>query len=129
MTRGATSVWMQPLGQCLRSVGLTGDRAQTRFRAMGGFVPERIVASFHGMPERTLKLGDPYHCQCMKTGRLLRETLGLAKDKFMVCFQSRFGNEEWLKPYLIDTMGELPAKGIKKVLVIAPGFADRKSVV
>jgi len=87
------------------------------------FEPDMIVASFHGVPKSYLLKGDPYHCQCMKTGRLLRETLGLSKDKFMVCFQSRFGNEEWLKPYLIDTMGELPAKGIKKVLVIAPGFA------
>lgn len=87
------------------------------------FEPDMIVASFHGVPKSYLLKGDPYHCQCMKTGRLLREALGLSKDKFMVCFQSRFGNEEWLKPYLIDTMGELPAKGIKKVLVIAPGFA------
>lgn len=86
------------------------------------FEPDMIVASFHGVPKSYLLKGDPYHCQCVKTGRLLRETLGLSKDKFMVCFQSRFGNEEWLKPYLIDTMGELPAKGIKKVLVIAPGF-------
>jgi ferrochelatase len=53
----------------------------------------------------------------------LREALQLPKEKFMVCFQSRFGNEEWLKPYLIDTMGELPEKGIKKVMVIAPGFS------
>lgn len=87
------------------------------------FEPDMIVASFHGVPKSYLLKGDPYHCQCMKTGRLLREKLGLSKDKFMVCFQSRFGNEEWLKPYLIDTMGELSAKGIKKVLVIAPGFA------
>jgi ferrochelatase len=83
-----------------------------------------IVASFHGVPKKYLLKGDPYHCQCMKTGRLLREELGLDKDKFMVCFQSRFGGDEWLKPYLIDTMGELPARGIKKVLVIAPGFAS-----
>ena len=87
------------------------------------FEPDMIVASFHGVPKSYLMKGDPYHCQCMKTGRLLREALGLTKDKFMVCFQSRFGTEEWLKPYLIDTMGELPAKGVKKVLVIAPGFA------
>ena len=87
------------------------------------FEPDMIVTSFHGVPESYLLKGDPYHCQCMKTGRLLREALQLPKEKFMVCFQSRFGNEEWLKPYLIDTMGELPEKGIKKVLVIAPGFA------
>jgi len=87
------------------------------------WTPDMIVASFHGVPRSYLLKGDPYHCQCMKTGRLLREALGLDKDRFMVCFQSRFGNEEWLKPYLIDTMGELPGRGIKKVLVIAPGFS------
>ena len=92
-------------------------------RAEIDFEPDMIVASFHGVPESYLLKGDPYHCQCMKTGRLLRESLQLPKEKFMVCFQSRFGNEEWLKPYLIDTMGELPAKGIKKVMVIAPGFS------
>ena len=93
-------------------------------RASLDFEPDMIVASFHGVPKKYLLKGDPYHCQCMKTGRLLREELGLDKDKFMVCFQSRFGGDEWLKPYLIDTMGELPARGIKKVLVIAPGFAS-----
>jgi ferrochelatase len=87
------------------------------------WTPDMIVTSFHGVPRSYLLKGDPYHCQCMKTGRLLREALELDKDRFMVCFQSRFGNEEWLKPYLIDTMGELPARGIKKVLVIAPGFS------
>lgn len=87
------------------------------------FEPDMLVASFHGVPEEYLLKGDPYHCQCLKTSRLLRETLGWEKDRFMTCFQSRFGTAEWLKPYLIDTMGELPAKGVKKVLVIAPGFS------
>jgi ferrochelatase len=87
------------------------------------FEPDMLVASFHGIPLEYLLKGDPYHCQCQKTGRLLREALGLDKDKFMVCFQSRFGPAEWLKPYLIDTMGELPGRGVKKVLVIAPGFS------
>lgn len=88
------------------------------------FTPDLVIASFHGVPKDYLLKGDPYHCQCMKTGRLLRETLKLEKDRFMVCFQSRFGKAEWLKPYLIDTMGELPARGIKKVLVLAPGFTS-----
>ena len=86
------------------------------------FTPDMIVTSFHGVPQEYLIKGDPYHCQCQKTGRLLREALGLDKDKFMVCFQSRFGNDPWLQPYLIDTMAELPKKGVKKILVIAPGF-------
>lgn len=87
------------------------------------FEPDMLVASYHGVPEEYLTKGDPYHCQCMKTSRLLREALGWEKDRFMTCFQSRFGPAEWLKPYLIDTMGELPKKGVKKVMVIAPGFA------
>ena len=99
-------------------------RSTRRQLAALDFEPEVIVASFHGIPQEYFDKGDPYHCQGMKTGRLLREELGLDKDKFMVCFQSRFGGDEWLKPYLIDTMGELPARGIKKVLVIAPGFAS-----
>ncbi|MBN9063665.1 MAG: ferrochelatase [Rhizobiales bacterium 65-9] len=88
------------------------------------FTPDMIVTSFHGVPKDYLLKGDPYHCQCVKTGRLLREALALEKDRFMVCFQSRFGNAEWLTPYLIDTMGELPARGVKKVLVVAPGFTS-----
>ena len=76
------------------------------------------------MPKRYLMQGDPYHCQCMKTGRLLRETLGLSKDKFMVCFQSRFGKAEWLQPYAQQTVEELPSKGVKKLLMITPGFAS-----
>lgn len=86
------------------------------------FEPDMIVASFHGVPLEYLQKGDPYHCQCVKTGRLLRETLGLPRETLMVCFQSRFGTAEWLKPYLIETMAELPTRGVKKVLVIAPGF-------
>src|SRR3954466_6899142 len=87
------------------------------------FRPDIILASFHGVPKDYLLKGDPYHCQCQKTGRLLRETLGWDKERFMVCFQSRFGGAEWLQPYLIEMMGELPKRGVKKVLVIAPGFA------
>jgi protoporphyrin/coproporphyrin ferrochelatase len=87
------------------------------------FTPDMIVASFHGVPKEYLLKGDPYHCQCQKTGRLLREALGWEKERWMTVFQSRFGKDEWLQPYLIDTMAELPQKGIKKVLVVAPGFS------
>ena len=69
--------------------------------------PNKLVMSFHGVPERTLQLGDPYHCECHKTARLLAEQLGLAKDRYKVTFQSRFGKAKWLEPYteptLIDT--------------------------
>ncbi len=74
------------------------------------FTPDMIVATFHGVPEEYLLKGDPYHCQCQKTGRLLREALGLPKDKFLTAFQSRFGNDPWIKPYLIEQMAELPKR-------------------
>ncbi|HEX5210856.1 MAG TPA: ferrochelatase [Pseudolabrys sp.] len=87
------------------------------------FKPDLIIASFHGMPEEYLKKGDPYHCQCAKTTRLLREKLGLG-DRLMMTFQSRFGTAEWLKPYTIDTVRELPGKGVKNLAVITPGFVS-----
>jgi protoporphyrin/coproporphyrin ferrochelatase len=87
------------------------------------FEPEVLIASFHGVPQRYLLKGDPYHCQCMKTGRLLRETLNWPKDRFRTTFQSRFGPEQWLKPYTDKTMEELAKSGVKRMAVIAPGFA------
>jgi len=85
--------------------------------------PELILASFHGLPESYFRAGDPYHCHCQKTARLLREALGLPENKLQVVFQSRFGKAEWLKPYAQDTIEGLPAKGVKKLVMIAPGFA------
>jgi protoporphyrin/coproporphyrin ferrochelatase len=87
------------------------------------FEPQAVIASFHGMPERTLRLGDPYHCHCQKTGRLLRERLGWPEDRLRVTFQSRFGRAEWLKPYTDATLGRLPGEGVTRVAVIAPGFS------
>jgi ferrochelatase len=84
------------------------------------FAPDLIVTSFHGMPLRTLEAGDPYHCQCQKTGRLLGEALGLPVK---VTFQSRFGRAEWLKPYTDDTLLNLPKEGVRKIAVVSPGFA------
>jgi ferrochelatase len=84
------------------------------------FVPEALVASFHGMPERTLHLGDPYHCHCRKTARLLSEALG---RELLVAFQSRFGRAKWLEPATDKVLAELPAKGVRRVAVLAPGFA------
>lgn len=85
------------------------------------FTPDLIIASFHGMPEAYRAKGDPYYCQCAETTRLLREKLGLG-DKLMLTFQSRFGWAEWLKPYTIDTVRALPARGVKNLAVITPGF-------
>jgi len=87
------------------------------------FKPDLIVASYHGMPEEYLHKGDPYYCQCAATTRLLRARLKLSEDKLMMSFQSRFGTAEWLKPYTDATMRELPARGVKNVAVIMPGFA------
>ena len=84
------------------------------------FEPERLLLSFHGMPVRTLELGDPYHCHCRKTARLLSEALGREVD---VAFQSKFGRAKWLEPATDATLAAYPGQGIKKVAVAAPGFS------
>lgn len=84
------------------------------------FVPDALMASFHSMPARTLTLGDPYHCQCQKTARLLSEALG---RPLVVSFQSRLGRAKWLEPATDATLAALPANGTKKIAVIAPGFS------
>ncbi|MDF0605422.1 ferrochelatase [Neisseriaceae bacterium TC5R-5] len=83
---------------------------------------DKLVMSFHGMPRFTLNKGDPYHCQCLKTGRLLAEALQLTTEQYIVCFQSRFGRAEWLKPYTSAVLTELGTQHIAKVDVICPGF-------
>lgn len=82
----------------------------------------KLVMSFHGMPHRTLLLGDPYHCQCLKTGRLLAERLGLDADAYQVTFQSRFGKARWLEPYTEPSLKALAKAGVKRVDVVCPGF-------
>lgn len=84
------------------------------------FAPDLLLASFHGMPRRTLDQGDPYHCQCRKTARLLGERLDLP---LRVSFQSRLGKAEWLKPYTDTTLAALPGEGVRKLAVISPGFS------
>ncbi|MBX2838745.1 MAG: ferrochelatase [Gammaproteobacteria bacterium] len=84
---------------------------------------ELLVTSYHGIPKRYLLNGDPYHCQCHQTTRLLAEELGLSKDQYRVVFQSRVGNEEWLKPYCDETMKALPADGIRAIDIISPAFS------
>ena len=86
--------------------------------------PDLILASFHGLPKRYLLEGDPYHCHCVKTARLMAAKAGLKPEELKVVFQSRFGTEEWLKPYAQDTIEELAQNGTKKVLMITPGFAS-----
>ncbi|KRA97229.1 ferrochelatase [Devosia sp. Root685] len=87
------------------------------------FEPDVVITSYHGMPVEYLQKGDPYHCQCHKTTRLVREYLGWPKEKLMVTFQSRFGPTEWLQPYTDKTLEALPGKGIKKVAILAPAFS------
>ena len=84
--------------------------------------PDHLVLSFHGLPRRTLELGDPYHCQCQKTARLLIAELGLEARQCTVTFQSRFGHAEWLKPYTADTLAALAREGKARVDVVCPGF-------
>jgi ferrochelatase len=83
---------------------------------------DKLVLSFHGVPERSLHLGDPYHCQCHKTARLLAAALGLGKDEVLVTFQSRFGKAKWLEPYTEPTLQRLASEGVKRVDVACPGF-------
>jgi ferrochelatase len=85
--------------------------------------PDLILASFHGLPKEYLDKGDPYHCQCLKTARLLRERLKLPAEKLQVVFQSRFGKAEWLQPYAQDTVEGLPARGVKNLVMMMPGFS------
>jgi ferrochelatase len=84
---------------------------------------DKLVMSFHGMPARTLQLGDPYHCECHKTARLLAQALGLTADQYLVTFQSRFGKAKWLEPYTEPTLKSLAGQGLKAVDLICPGFS------
>lgn len=84
---------------------------------------EHLVISFHGVPRRYLDMGDPYHCQCVKTGRLLAARLGLEDGTWSTTFQSRFGREEWLKPYTDASIRALGQRGLKRIDVVCPGFS------
>jgi ferrochelatase len=84
------------------------------------FEPDAILTSFHGMPQRTLELGDPYHCHCRKTARLLSEAMG---RELIVTFQSRFGRAKWLEPATDVTLAALPGQGIRKIAIVSPGFS------
>jgi ferrochelatase len=84
------------------------------------FAPERLLLSFHGMPQRTLELGDPYHCHCQKTARLVGERLAIPTD---IAFQSRFGRAKWLEPATGAILAGYPGKGVKRIAIAAPGFS------
>ena len=99
--------------------------AQSIERAYGALEnrPDVLVCSYHGVPERYLKEGDPYHCQCQKTTRLLKERLGWTDAEIVTTFQSRFGPEEWLKPYTVDEVARLAETGRRRIAVCAPAFS------
>jgi ferrochelatase len=84
--------------------------------------PDVLVMSFHGVPRYTLEKGDPYHCECLKSGRLIAAELGLSQEQYRISFQSRFGKAEWVKPYTTATLQELGQLGTKRVDVVCPGF-------
>ena len=86
--------------------------------------PERVLASFHGIPQSYFKNGDPYHCHCQKTARLVREKLGWSENRLMTTFQSRFGPEDWLQPYTDKTVEQLAKDGVRRIAVINPGFVS-----
>ena len=87
-------------------------------------LPDKLVMSFHGVPERTLHLGDPYHCESHKTARLLAERLGLRRDRYQLTFQSRFGKAKWLEPYTEPTLIALAQGGLGRVDLVCPGFTS-----
>jgi ferrochelatase len=86
--------------------------------------PEVVLTSFHGIPQSYFDKGDPYHCHCAKTRRLLRQKLGWSEERLVMTFQSRFGPEEWIKPYTDKTVEEMAKKGVKRLAIINPGFVS-----
>lgn len=101
-------------------IGALAQRIRTYWQEHGR--PDQLVLSFHGVPERALHLGDPYHCECLKTARLLTQELGLSKAQYRVTFQSRFGKAKWLEPSTEPTLVQLAQAGVKRVDVACPGF-------
>ena len=104
--------YIQALSARIRAYWLTHGR------------PDKLVMSFHGVPQRTLQLGDPYHCECHKTARLLADALALRRDEYQLTFQSRFGKAKWLEPYTEPTLIALAQAGVRRVDVVCPGFTS-----
>lgn len=87
-----------------------------------GYQPDKVLVSFHGIPDRYLRTGDPYRAHCERTAQLLAEAMNWTPDQYIVCFQSRFGPEEWLQPYTEDVIRELHSQGVQRPMVFSPGF-------
>jgi protoporphyrin/coproporphyrin ferrochelatase len=103
-------------------IGALAQRIESSWATNGR--PDKLLLSFHGVPKRTLALGDPYHCECLKTARLVGERLHLRPDDLVVTFQSRLGRAEWLQPYTEPTLVALAQQGVKRVDVACPGFTS-----
>jgi ferrochelatase len=101
-------------------IGALAERVRAFWQREGR--GDHLLMSFHGVPERTLHLGDPYHCECLKTARLLAQQLGLQRDQFSVSFQSRFGRAKWVEPSTDATLRKLAKQGVKHLQVVCPGF-------
>ena len=101
-------------------IEILSKRIQKSFDSQGK--PDKLVFSYHSIPKKYFDSGDPYHCLCQKTSRLIAEKLSLDEKDYITAFQSRFGPSEWLKPYTSETMKSLPKDGIKSVQVVSPGF-------
>jgi ferrochelatase len=105
-----------------RYIAALADSVKRHWKINGR--PEQLVMSFHGVPERTLQLGDPYHCECFKTARLLAHELGLGTAQYKVSFQSRLGRAKWLQPYTEPTVIAMAQSGVKRIDVICPAFTS-----
>ena len=101
-------------------IEILSKRIKKSFESQGK--PDKLVFSYHSIPKKYFDSGDPYHCLCQKTSRLIAENLSLDEEDYITAFQSRFGPSEWLKPYTSETMKSLPKEGIKSVQVVSPGF-------
>ena len=101
-------------------IEIMSERIKKSFDSQGK--PDKLVFSYHSIPKKYFDSGDPYHCLCQKTSRLIAEKLSLDEKDYITAFQSRFGPSEWLKPYTSETMKSLPKEGIKSVQVVSPGF-------
>ena len=101
-------------------IEILSKRIKKSFESQGK--PDKLVFSYHSIPKKYFESGDPYHCLCQKTSRLIAEKLSLDEKDYITAFQSRFGPSEWLKPYTSETMKSLPKEGIKSVQVVSPGF-------
>ena len=101
-------------------IEILSERIKKSFDSQGK--PDKLVFSYHSIPKKYFDSGDPYHCLCQKTSRLIAEKLSLNEKDYITAFQSRFGPSEWLKPYTSETMKSLPKEGIKSVQVVSPGF-------